>query len=184
VHPLDANGQVFKISLITAGVIALFVALAVVTEQVMSGQLGRVLRGRRIDPRIGQLDQHCMVAPTAASALGRRGTGPPGLPFLVVERQEALVEALEEQGVSYFAADTTAEEVLHRAGIERARALEFQVSLCGRLRCGNVFIPLTTGALNPDLVIGAMASDPTLVDTRLRVGADQVVVPYLRPKPA
>ena len=37
-----------------------------------------------------------------------------------MERQEALGEALEEQGVSYIAADTTAEEVLHRAGIERA----------------------------------------------------------------
>jgi voltage-gated potassium channel len=56
VQPLDAKGQVFTISLILAGVMSLFVGLGVVTELVVSGQLARVLSRKRMDRRIGRLD--------------------------------------------------------------------------------------------------------------------------------
>jgi hypothetical protein len=68
VQPLDAKGQAFTISLILAGVVVLFVALGVVTELVVSGQLARVLRRRRTDRRIGRLDQY-----TVTCAYGRVG---------------------------------------------------------------------------------------------------------------
>ena len=45
------------------------------------------------------------------------------LPFVVIEQQEALIPTLEEHAIPYIAADPTAEEVLSRAGIGRARAL-------------------------------------------------------------
>jgi voltage-gated potassium channel len=44
------------------------------------------------------------------------------LPFVVVERQGARSPTLEEHAIPYIAADPTAEEVLCRAGIGRARA--------------------------------------------------------------
>jgi hypothetical protein len=68
VPPLGPRGQVFTISLILVGVVALFVALGAVTELVVSGQLARVLRRRRMDRRISRLDQH-----TAICAYGRVG---------------------------------------------------------------------------------------------------------------
>jgi hypothetical protein len=86
VQPLDAKGQAFTISLILAGVLALFVALASVTELVVSGQPARVLRRRRRDARIGRLDQH-----TGICAYGRAGRAVAeeltrqDLPFVVVE---------------------------------------------------------------------------------------------------
>jgi voltage-gated potassium channel len=49
VQPLGPRGQAFTISLILAGVMSLFVALGAVTELVVSGQLARVLRRRRMD---------------------------------------------------------------------------------------------------------------------------------------
>jgi voltage-gated potassium channel len=162
VQPLGTRGQVFTISLILAGVMALFVALGVVTELVVSGQLARVLRRRRMDRRIGRLGQHTVIC-----AYGRVGRAVAeeldrqDLPLVVVERQEALVPALEERGIPYLAADPTAEEVLARAGIQRARALVCAVDS----DAANVYITLTARALNPKLVIVARASDPASVDT-------------------
>ena len=86
VQPLDAKGQAFTISLILAGVLALFVALGSVTELVVSGQLARALRRRRLDARIGRLDQHTVIC-----AYGRIGRAVAeeltrqDLPFLVIE---------------------------------------------------------------------------------------------------
>jgi voltage-gated potassium channel len=176
VQPLDAKGQAFTISLILAGVIALFVALGSVTELVVSGQLARVLRRRRMDARIGRLDQHTVIC-----AYGRVGRAVAeeltrqDLPFVVVEQQEALIPALEERAIPYLAADPTAEEVLGRAGIQRARALVCAVDS----DAANVYITLTARALNPKLLIVARASDPGSVETLVRAGADRVVAPSL-----
>jgi voltage-gated potassium channel len=174
VQPLDAKGQAFTISLILAGVMALFVALGSVTELVVSGQLARALRRRRMDARIGRLDQHTVIC-----AYGRVGRAVAeeltrqDLPLVVIEPQEALIPTLEEHAIPYLAADPTAEGVLGRAGIGRARALVCAVDS----DAANVYITLTARALNPKLVIVARASDPASVDTLGRAGADRVVVP-------
>jgi hypothetical protein len=65
-------------------------------------------------PRADLTLLRCQVSsrPWLASATNTNGR----TPIAIVERQEALVEALEEQGVSYIAADTTAEEVCTAPG--------------------------------------------------------------------
>lgn len=176
VHPLSPGGQWFTISLILAGVIALFVALGVVTELVVSGQLGRVTRRRRMDTRIRRLNQHHVIC-----AYGRVGHAVTdelvrqGVPLVVIERQQELIAALGERGLPYLAADPTDEQVLRRAGIMRARALVCAVDS----DAVNVYITLTARALNPELMIVARASDPGSIDKLVRAGADQVVSPYL-----
>ncbi len=175
VHPLGVRGQAFTISLILAGVLALLVAAGVVTELVASGQLARVLRRRSMDVRIGRLDRHYVVCAygrvgrSVAEELARQGQS-----LVIIESLERLVPALEEQDVPYIAGDPTAEDVLRRAGIQRARGLVCAVDS----DAANVYITLTARALNPNLVIVARASEPTSVDKLLRAGADQVVSPY------
>jgi voltage-gated potassium channel len=175
VHPLSVRGQAFTISLILSGVMALFVSLGVVTELVVSGQLARILQRRRMDIRIDRLDRHYVVCAygrvgrSVAEELARQG-----LPFLVIEPLDKLAAALEEQNAPYIVGDPTIEEVLRRAGIERAQSLVCAVDS----DAANVYITLTARALNPKLVIVARASDPASVDKLLRAGADQVVSPY------
>jgi voltage-gated potassium channel len=175
VHPLSVRGQAFTISLILAGVAALFVGLGVVTELVVSGQLAEVLRRRRMDLRVGRLDRHYVVC-----AYGRVGRSVAeeltrqGLPLVVIEVLDKLAAALEEQDVPHIIGDPTGEEVLRRAGIERAQGLVCAVDS----DAANVYITLTARALNPNLVIVARASDPASVDKLLWAGADQVVSPY------
>jgi hypothetical protein len=73
VQPLDAKGQAFTSSPILAGVMALFVSLGAVTELVVSGQLARVLRRKRMDTRIGRLDQQTVIC--AYGRVGRAVAG-------------------------------------------------------------------------------------------------------------
>ncbi|HZD71845.1 MAG TPA: potassium channel protein [Actinomycetes bacterium] len=175
VHPLGVVGQAFTISLILGGVMALFVVLGVVTELVVSGQLARVLKRRSMDIRIGRLDRHYVVCAygrvgrAVADELARQG-----LPFVVIEPLERLAATLDEQDVPHIAGDPTVEEVLRRAGIERAQSLVCAVDS----DAANVYITLTARALNPRLVIVARASNPASVDKLVRAGADQVVSPY------
>lgn len=153
---------------------ALFVALGVVTELVVSGQLARVLKRRGMDRRIGRLDQHTVICAygrvgrAVAEELARQDR-----PFVVVECQEPLIPTLEARGIPLHRRRPTAEEVLGCAGIQRARALVCAVGS----DAANVYITLTARALNPKLVIVARASDPASVDTLVRAGADQVVSP-------
>ena len=75
-----------------------------------------------MDTRITRLGQHTVIC-----AYGRVGRAVAeeltrqDLPFVVVERQEALIPTLVEHAIPYIAADPTAEEVLRHAGIGRAR---------------------------------------------------------------
>lgn len=102
-----------------------------------------------MDRRIGRLDQHTVIC--AYGRVGRAVTDELArqelLLLVVVERQEALIPTLEERGLPYIAGDPTAEEVLERAGIQRARALVCAVDS----DAANVYITLTARASTPTL---------------------------------
>jgi len=176
VHPLGPEGRIFTISLIALGVVALFFTLQAATELVASGQLVRSLRRRRMDTRIDRLDRHYVICAfgrvgrSVAEELARQG-----LPFIVVEQDHTMAAALEERGMPYLLADPTSEEVLRRAGVERAVGLVCAVDS----DAVNVYITLTARALNPGLTIVARAANPDSVDKLTRAGADQVVSPYV-----
>jgi Ion channel len=105
VQPLGPRGQASTIFLILAGVMALFVALGAVTELVVSGQLVRVLRKTHGRPYRSARPAHRDLRLRPRRPGGGRGTGPPAPAVRVVERQQALVPTLEEQGIPYIAAD-------------------------------------------------------------------------------
>ena len=92
-----------------------------------------------------------------------RDVGPIGVRVTLGKTEVGSIEELVER-YAYIAGDPTAEEVLERAGIQRARALVCAVDS----DAANVYITLTARALNADLVIVARASNPTSIDTLVR----------------
>ena len=70
--------------------------------------------------------------------------------------------------------DAADEELLLRAGIERARAL----IACVDSDAENVFITLTARELRPDLTVVARASASEAEQKLRRAGAERVVSPY------
>ena len=173
--PPDPGGEVFTVSLILFGVVALFTAIGVGTEIVASGELGRWVRMSQLTRSIGRLSGHYVICAygrvgrAVMEELRRRGHA-----AVVIESTPDLEPLLAEHGVPYISGDPADETVLRQAGIERARGLICAVDS----DAANVFITLTARALNPDLQIVARASERASIDKLVRAGADEVVSPY------
>jgi len=67
------------------------------------------------------------------------------LPFVVIEKSPEVIKKIEAKGFLFIEGDSTHEEVLIKAGIERARGL---VTVLGS-DADNVYIILTARSLNP-----------------------------------
>jgi len=175
IEPLGTGGRVFTISLIVIGMAAFFTLLAVLTSLVASGQLGRSLTRRSMRRRTDALRGHYVVC-----AFGRVGRSAveelldEEAEVVVVELDTSLETDLIDAGIPYLLEDPTREDVLLRAGIERAKALICAVDSDSV----NVYITLLARALNPDLFIIGRASSTESVEALRRAGSDRVVSPY------
>ena len=176
IEPLGPGGRLFTLSLLAVGFTAVFTLLAVLTSLVVSGQLGRSLSRRSMRQRIDALRGHYVVC-----AFGRVGRAAveelldEGAEVVVVEVDPAREPDLIEAGVLYILDDPTREDVLERAGIERAKGLLCAVDS----DASNVYITLLARTRNADLFIIGRASSPESVEALRRAGADRVVSPYL-----
>ena len=91
--------------------------------------------------------------------------------MLVVDRDPERVATIH--GPPWVLGDATSDDVLRRAGIERARALVAALAT----DADNLFITLSGRALRPDLFIVARAREESSVEKLTRAGADRVVNP-------
>jgi voltage-gated potassium channel len=175
VQPLDGGGQLFTISLILLGLVAVLSAVGAGTELLASGTLGKTVLERRTRKRMRVLRDHFVVCGygrvgrAAARELVRDGAS-----VVAIDPDRDATAALERDGLPHLVADATEEEALVQAGIDRARGLVCAVDSDEV----NVYITITARALNPALTIVARAAKPESVETLRRAGADRVVSPY------
>jgi voltage-gated potassium channel len=175
VRPLDATGQLFTISLLVLGVVALLSAVGAGTQLLASGELGEPLRRRRMRRQLDVMKGHFLVC-----GFGRVGRAAAEefererVPYVVVDPNPESTRSLEGTGVPYLVADATLEAVLAGVGISRARGLVCAIDSDAI----NLYVTIAARALNPALTIVARASRPESVSTLERAGADRVVSPY------
>jgi len=94
-----------------------------------------------------------------------------GATHVVIDRNPQSLERAAAAGVPWLQGDAADEELLLRAGIERARAL----IACVDSDAENVFITLTARELRPDLTVVARASASEAGQKLRRAGAERVV---------
>jgi voltage-gated potassium channel len=175
VHPLHAQGRVFTIMLLLGGVFAFFYTATELLRAVVNGELQDFLGRQRMERNLAALDRHLIVC-----GYGRMGRyicqdfSKQGLPFVVIDRrEEALRDFHLPRGIA-LAGDATSDEVLRRAGVERARAL---VTVAAS-DADNLFITMSARLLNERLFIVARAEGEQAEPKLLRAGANRVVAPY------
>jgi len=125
--------------------------------------------------KITQIKNHCIVC--GFGRVGRRVAEvfrASGVPFIVVDDNEESVGEPEERGIPKVTGDATANEVLIRAGIERAKAL----IACSDSDVSNVSITLSARSLNPHLHIVARAARRDAEEKLVIAGANRVISPY------
>ena len=171
VEPLDGLGQVFTMLLILGGVGTTLYALTVLIETVVEGRLREVMGRRRMDKTIESLQDHVIVC-----GWGRTGRSialdlsRSGADQVVIE-----MDPTRAAGCPYpvIEGDATDDEVLRRAGIERANALIAGLDS----DAANLFVTVSARALCPELFIVSRVRTDAAEDKLHRGGANRVVNP-------
>lgn len=96
------------------------------------------------------------------------------VPFVIIERDAVRYQSALDDGYLAMDADASREDVLRRAGIDRARGL---IAVVGT-DAENVYAVLSARSLAPDLVIVGRAENEDAVHKLKRAGASRVVSPY------
>jgi voltage-gated potassium channel len=175
VRPMGDTGHLFTIFLVIIGVgFTLYVAAAVV-QFMVEGRI-RVIMGRRmVDRKISHLDSHyivCGYGRIGRVLCNRLRRGP--VSVVVLEQDRELIAQMDEDKVLYICGDASDEEILLKAGVQKARAL---ISVLAT-DTDNVFLVLTARQLAPDLIIMARASRDSAKKKLLAAGATSVESPY------
>jgi voltage-gated potassium channel len=141
----------------------------------IEGYITDIWGGRSMQKKITQLRDHYIVC-----GFGRVGEqvarefSRNKAPFVVLDNNSEVKRYLDNEGVLYIQGDAADEDVLKKAGIEKAKGLVSVVDS----DADNVYVTLTARALRPDLFIIARANLESAAYKLKRAGANRVISPY------
>jgi voltage-gated potassium channel len=176
VHPLSPEGRVFTMFLALGGVFTVFYAASAAIRAIVSGEVGGAVGRQRMERMLEELRDHVIVC-----GYGRMGRlvcaefSSLEMPFVIVERQASLLgEFALPHGIALHG-DATADEVLRRAGVDRAKTL---VTVAAS-DADNLYITMSARLLSERLYIVARAEEAASAKKLERAGASRVVSPYV-----
>lgn len=172
--PVTIGGRIFMMILIVAGVGVVAYSLGAIVSITIESQINRMMGRNTMEKTIRALNNHIIIC--GAGRVGMsvleiiRGEN---IPYVLLEQNPETVARLQVEGIVAMAGDASDDEVLLRAGIQRARGIITALSQDPY----NVFVTLSARALNPGLHIVARAERQETVDKLKRAGADRVITP-------
>lgn len=175
VHPLSGRGEAFTMALLLGGVGAALYIFTLIASAVVESELPTRLQWRRRDRMLSGVSDHFIICgygrigSTVAAQFQREH-----VPFVVIERDPVRVQAALDDGALAIEADASREDVLRRAGIERARGL---IAVVGT-DAENVYAVLSAHDMRPDLFVISRAEAEDAVQKLKRAGASRVISPY------
>lgn len=98
-----------------------------------------------------------------------------GIKFVVIEKRESNASVLENLGYDYILGDAAHDDILKKAGTEKAKVL---VSVIDNDSDG-LYIALAGRSFKKDIQIIIRANEPNAQRRMIRAGADKVVLPYV-----
>ena len=175
VPPLSRAGEAVTVVLLLAGVGAALYTFTLLATVVVEGGLPKRLQRRHHQHMLEAIKDHFIICgygrigSTVAHRFQRQH-----VPYVVIERDPERLHAAIDEGSLAVEADASREDVLKRAGIERARGLIAAVGTDAE----NVYAVLSARVLRPDLfIVGRAETEDATIKLKL-AGADRVVSPY------
>ena len=174
VQPVVGEVRWLTIAVIVFGCSSLLYILGGFFQLIAEGEFNRVMGDRKMKKALEELSDHVVVC-----GLGRIGRvlradlEGAGATVVFVDNNPERVATATEQGSYALLGDATADEILEKAGVRRARALATVLPDDAL----NVFITLSARNLNPDLRIIARAENPGSESKMIQAGANKVVLP-------
>lgn len=174
--PLSTAGRIFTMFLLVASWLTYAFVITRITQFVIGGEINLYFKTRRLMKDIAKLNDHVIIC-----GYGRNGHQAAEIlsahkeQFVVIEKDEHLMQKIDAEGkrIIHIEGDSTEDEVLRTAGIERAKALITTLPVDSH----NLFIVLSARTLNPQLKIISRASEASSVAKLKKAGADNVIMP-------
>ena len=172
---MSRGGEAFTVAVLCAGVGAALYTFTLLATLVVEGGLPKRLQRRRHLRMLETIKDHFIVC-----GYGRIGSIVAGqfqqqkVPYVVIERDQARLRAATDAGALTLDADASQEDVLKRAGIDRARGL---IAVVGT-DAENVYTVLSARVLRPELFIVSRGETEDSVRKLTRAGANRVISPY------
>jgi voltage-gated potassium channel len=174
VRPLSDAGKVFTAVLIITSFGTFAYAISAITKYVVEGEFNYYYKFFKVNNTISKLSNHVVIC-----GYGRNGKQAATVlqsnkqNFVIIEKNETLVEQVREHGFLCIQGDCTQDELLLKTGINNARALITTLPI----DADNLFVVLTARSINPKLTIISRASDDNS-DKKLKIaGANNVIMP-------
>jgi voltage-gated potassium channel len=175
-HPLTTNGRVFTIFLLLVGVFSLFYTATEIVRGVVSGEIQEQLGRQRMEHKLAEISGHMIVC-----GYGRMGRhvcqefSRQGIPFVVIDYIAEELSGFELPLGIPVIGDATDDNVLRKAGVDRARGL---VAVAPN-DADNLYITMSARLLNHKLFIVARAEADEAEAKLKRAGANRVISPYV-----
>ncbi len=175
VRPLDDRGRIVAMILILVGVGAFTYVVSAISNYVLSTRIHGLFHHMQMERSLQQLAHHFIVC-----GYGRMGTQVAeqfrraGRTVVVVERDAGAVEAARADGHIAVDGDAGQDDVLRRAGVERAAGLISTLDS----DADALFAVLSARQLNPKIFVVARVNEQTSEPKLLKAGANRVMWPY------
>tara|TARA_R110002020_G_scaffold293535_2_gene508930 strand:- start:4828 stop:5781 length:954 start_codon:yes stop_codon:yes gene_type:complete len=174
VQPLNDSGKMFAVFLIITSVITLGYAITIITEYILSRSNYELLKQKKVQKKIDSFSGHVIVV-----GYGRNGKQAVqklmtyGKPFVIIERNDQIADRFETEDVLFVRGNANEDEVLLKAGVERASTLISALPDDSN----NLFVVLSARQINSKLKIISRASEETTYQKLKFAGADNVIMP-------
>ena len=174
IHPLDDYEKLFTIFLITTSIVSFGYTVSAFTEYIVSGQLFQQLKLKKVQKKIEKLEGHTIIC-----GFGRNGKQAMvklknyKKEFVIIEKEDEVINSIDEKGFFNVQGDATIDEVLKKAGIEKAANLITALPS----DADNLFVVLTARQLNNKCTIISRATNESSYDKLKIAGANNVIMP-------
>jgi len=168
------GSRTWTMALMVFGISGNLYAISSITSFFVESDFGNVRRYRRLRKLMDHIHGHyivCGVGSTGIHVVNELRAM--GEKLVCIDQRTTVLEELEREGVLTLHGDATDDEVLHKAGIARARGI---VTAMDDDKT-NMFVVVTARQTNPNLRIVTKAVFPSAVAKLRRAGADAVVSP-------
>ncbi|MBU2511739.1 potassium channel protein [bacterium] len=174
-HPLSTSGKIFTMVLILSGIGSVAYIIGNVSMQYIHPFFDFVTKEKKMEKILKSIKDHYIIC-----GYGRIGRDvclnliKAGKSVVVVDRQILDRDDFDKYHIPLVVGDASHEEILSKAGIERAKGLVSAVTS----EAENVFITMTARELQPNLFIISRFEETATQKKLIRAGANKVINPY------
>ena len=174
VQPLNQEAKLFTIILILSSVVIVGYVLSVVTEYILSRNNLEELKQKKMQKTIDGFSNHIIIC-----GYGRNGKQAAtkllahNKSFVIIEKSNDVIQKFESLDLPFVYGNANEDEVLIKAGIERAKTLITALPD----DADNLFIVLSARQINESLQIISRASQETSYNKLKLAGANNVILP-------